>query len=120
MELPWRGGWVIPFGFSLFSRRLLCVAGCGGFASAFVESLEIYGSTPDAVLGRITMIVDNPSVVTMDPLGDLSVSVMYADPVLGATVIGPPATIHNLVLAPGRNVYVTGGDCGCESCRRWQ
>jgi hypothetical protein len=68
-----------------------------------VESLEIFSASEEGVMGRITMIVDNPSVVTMDPMGNLSISVLYTSPNLGSTLIGPPSVIVNATLKPGRN-----------------
>jgi hypothetical protein len=38
--------------------------------------MDIYDAGPEGVMGRIIMVIDNPSVVTMDPMGNLSVSVM--------------------------------------------
>lgn len=96
-------------------QKSISLPGCGGFASSFVQSMDIYDAGPEGVMGRIIMVIDNPSVVTMDPMGNLSVSVMYMDPVYGNTVIGPPSVIVNATLGPGRNVLlgegiITGGN----------
>jgi hypothetical protein len=43
---------------------------------SYVQSVDVNQSGPDGLVAHVVMVVNNPSVVTMDPMGNLSVSVM--------------------------------------------
>ena len=79
-------------------------AGCDGFKNAVMESFNVYNSSSGSVHISVVMAVVNPSIFTINPLGDVSVLVYYTSDE-GTTAIGPPATVLSMAIQPGLNRY---------------
>jgi hypothetical protein len=92
---------------------MLCTrAGCGGFKNAEISSFVLNGTDASGATVAIDLVVYNPSVVAIDSLGNVTLAVFYRDAVLGATAIGPPVSVTNLISTPGLNRCV----CVCDAC----
>ncbi len=68
-------------------------------------SFDVFNATSDGVHLEVTMLVNNPSVFAVNPMGDVRLLVYYADD-MGTSVLGPPAVVQNMAISPGPNMCV--------------
>jgi len=85
-----------------FSKTIV-TPGAGGLAQSSVLRFSLTGSNATAAVANMTVQLVSPAIVTIEPLGDLAVGVVYNGMSLG-TMLTPNAT-----LAPGVNNFTFTG-----------
>lgn len=75
--------------------KTVSVPGCAGLRGGVVTAFSLAGSTPSQAIVALTVSVPNPSIVRIDPLGDLAAVVTYRGAYMGTVYA------RDAVLAPG-------------------
>jgi hypothetical protein len=83
--------------------KSVTIAGAGGLRHASVTSFSLANSTPTAAVADLVVVVANPSVVRIDPLGDLAADVFFEGARVGRVLA------RDAVLAPGASTLRLSG-----------